>query len=55
MLGFTYRIVNTPKFGRLQYSVNYQMIQRGLWSGSTSTGPRAQDSMVLTSMRYYIP
>ena len=54
MIGFTYRIVNTPKFGRLQYGINYQMIQRGLWSGTTA-GPRAQDSMILTSMRYYIP
>ena len=54
MLGFTYRIVNTPKFGRLQYGINYQLIQRGLWSG-TIAGPRAQDSMILTSMRYYIP
>ena len=55
MVGFTYRIVNTPKFGRLQYAVNYQILQRGLWSGSTGIGPRAQDSMILTSMRYYIP
>ena len=54
MVGFTYRIVNTPKFGRLQYAVNYQILQRGLWSGATA-GPRAQDSMVFTSMRYYIP
>jgi hypothetical protein len=54
MVGFTYRIVNTPKYGRLQYGINYQMIQRGLWSGTTA-GPRAQDSMILTSMRYYIP
>ena len=55
MLGFTYRIVNTPKFGRLQYAVNYQYLQRNLWSGSTGIGPRAEDSMVLTSLRYYIP
>ena len=54
MIGFTYRIVNTPKFGRLQYGINYQLVQRGLWSGATA-GPRAQDSMILTSMRYYIP
>jgi hypothetical protein len=54
MIGFTYRIVNTPKFGRLQYGINYQLIQRSLWSGATA-GPRAQDSMILTSMRYYIP
>jgi hypothetical protein len=55
MLGFTYRIVNTPKYGRLQYAVNYQYVQRNLWSGSTGIGPRAEDSMVLTGLRYYIP
>jgi hypothetical protein len=55
MVGFTYRIVNTPKYGRLQYGINYQLFQRGLWSGSTGIGPRAQDSMFLVSMRYYIP
>jgi hypothetical protein len=55
MLGFTYRIVNTPKYGRLQYAVNYQYVQRNLWSGSTGIGPRAQDSMILTGLRYYIP
>jgi hypothetical protein len=55
MIGFTYRIVNTPKYGRLQYSVNYQYVQRGLWSGAQSIDYRAADGMVLTSMRYYIP
>jgi hypothetical protein len=59
MLGFTYRFVNSPKFGRLQYTVNYQYIQRNLWSGvataTTPTGPRALDNMVLTGLRYYIP
>ena len=59
LLGFTYRFVNSPKYGRLQYAVNYQNIQRNLWSGlgsaSTPTGPRALDNMIFTSMRYYIP
>jgi hypothetical protein len=64
LLGFTYRFTNSPKFGRLQYAVNYQYMQRNLWSGSVSsstisppppTGPRAEDGMVFTSLRYYIP
>ncbi|HEY1743343.1 MAG TPA: hypothetical protein VGG18_09265 [Granulicella sp.] len=59
MIGFTYRAVNSPKFGRLQYQLTYQYVQRNLWSGvgsaTTPTGPRAEDNMVLTSMRYYIP
>ena len=59
LLGFTYKFVNSPKYGRFQYSVNYQYMQRNLWSGigtaTSPTGPRALDNMVFTSMRYYIP
>jgi hypothetical protein len=59
LVGFTYRFVNSPRIGRLQYSVNWQYIQRNLWSGvgsaTTPTGPRGLDNMILTSMRYYIP
>ena len=59
MIGFTYRLANSPKYGRLQYSANYQYITRSLWTGvgsvTTSPGPHAGDSMVFTSMRYYIP
>ncbi len=59
MVGFTYRLASSPTYGRLQYSVNYQYITRSLWTGvgsaTTSAGPHAGDSMVFTSMRYYIP
>jgi hypothetical protein len=59
LLGFTYRFVNSPKYGKFQYSVNYQYIQRNLWSGvgsaTTPTGPRGLDNMIFTGMRYYIP
>ncbi len=66
MIGFTYRVVNSPKYGRLQYQATYSLVQRNLWSGSvatavataptpTPTSPRAQDNMVHVSMRYYIP
>lgn len=59
MFGFTYRVANSPRFGRLQYSATYQLIQRGLWSGvgsaTTPNAPRAQDSMIHVGMRYYIP
>jgi hypothetical protein len=59
MVGFIYRFVNSPRIGRLQYTVNWQMIQRNLWSGigsaTTPTGPRALDNMIFTSLRYYIP
>jgi hypothetical protein len=55
LLGFTYRFTNSPKFGRLQYAMNYQYVQRAVWSGSTGIGPRAQDGMIFTGLRYYIP
>jgi hypothetical protein len=59
MIGYNYRIVTSPKFGRLQYGFTYQIIQRNLWSGvgsaTTPSGPRGQDSMFHWSMRYYIP
>jgi hypothetical protein len=59
MIGFQYRPITSPKFGRLQYSLTYQLIQRQLWGGigsaTTPTSPRAQDSMIHAQMRYYIP
>ena len=60
MIGFTYRLVNSPKYGRLQYQATYSYLQRNLWSGATGTtgfptGPRALDNMIHTGMRYYIP
>jgi hypothetical protein len=63
MAGFTYRLVNSPKYGRLQYQFTYSLINRQLWAGLntaltpavTPTSPRAQDSMFHIGMRYYIP
>ncbi len=64
MFGFTYRVINSPKYGRLQYQATYNYMQRNLWSGNNvpstgpitgPTGPRATDPMVFVSMRYYIP
>jgi hypothetical protein len=59
MGGFTYRLVTSPKYGRLQYSATYSYIQRNLWSGvgsaTTPAGPRATEPMIHVSMRYYIP
>ena len=60
MAGFTYRLINSPQYGRLQYQATYQYVQRNLWSGSAGTtgeptGPRAMDNMIHLSMRYYIP
>jgi len=64
MGGFIWRAINSPKYGRLQYSATYSYIQRNLWSGNNipATGPitspsgaRATEPMIDVSMRYYIP
>jgi hypothetical protein len=63
MMGFTYRLMNSPKYGRLQYSATYSYLTRSLWSGivsgtgptAISGGPKAVDNMVHVGMRYYIP
>jgi hypothetical protein len=59
MVGFQYRPISSAKYGRLQYSVTYQLINRQLWAGvgsaTTPVSPRAQDSMIHVQMRYYIP
>jgi hypothetical protein len=59
MFGFQYRPVNDPRYGRLQYSVTYSYLKRGLWSGigssTTAAAPQSSDPMVHVQMRYYIP
>ena len=59
-MGFTYRLANSPKYGRLQYQFTYSYLQRNLWSGTTTgvttpSGPRALENMIHAGMRYYIP
>lgn len=58
--GFVYRLYSSPKFGRLQYSVQYSYLTRGAWTGTGATpgssiAPKATNNMVFTGMRYYIP
>ncbi|HEV2645853.1 MAG TPA: hypothetical protein VGU46_05750 [Acidobacteriaceae bacterium] len=59
MIGFQYRPIVSPKYGKLQYSATYSIINRQLWAGigsaTTPVSPRAQDSMFHVQMRYYIP
>jgi hypothetical protein len=64
-IGFTYRMYNSPKYGRLQYQGVYSYLARNAWDGVTSGtfgsatatygGPKATNNMVFTGMRYYIP
>lgn len=63
--GFVYRIYNSPKFGRIQYEMQYSYLTKSAWSGltggtfgtptATFGAPKATNNMVFTSMRYYIP
>jgi hypothetical protein len=59
MIGFQWRPITSPKYGKLQYSATYSIINRQIWAGigsaSTPVSPRAQDSMFHVQMRYYIP
>ncbi len=53
-LGFTYRVYNSPKYGRLQYQGTYTYLTRDAWAGIGGS-PKATNDMVFTGMRYYIP
>jgi hypothetical protein len=53
-IGFTYRVYNSPKFGRLQYQGVYSYLTRDAWAG-VGGQPKATNGMVFTGMRYYIP
>jgi hypothetical protein len=65
MIGFQWRPFTSPKYGRLQYSVTYSLLNRQIWAGTNTPNPstnpvatpmpRAQDSMIHVQMRYYIP
>jgi hypothetical protein len=52
--GFTYRAYSSPKFGRLQYQLQYSYLTRQAWAGAGGA-PKATNNMVFTGMRYYIP
>lgn len=66
MVGFTYKAINSPKYGRLQYQFTYSYLERQLWEGLTAGtygntatekfgAPKAINNMVHFGMRYYIP
>jgi hypothetical protein len=57
--GYWYNIYSGPK-GRLRQGLQYSWFERDLWSGAGGTtnpggGARGTDSMVFTSLRYYLP
>jgi len=61
---FVYRFYSSPKYGRLQYAMQYSYLNRAAWTGVTSAAgaatttygsPHGTNNMVFTSLRYYIP
>jgi len=52
-LGFWYRIYSGDK-GRVQFGPQYSYINRSTWAAKGGS-PSAQDNMILTSFRYYLP
>jgi hypothetical protein len=52
--GFTYRVYNSPRLGRLQYQGVYSYLKREAWTG-VGGAPNGTNNMIFTGMRYYIP
>ena len=51
---FVYRFYNSPKYGRMQYAMQYSYLDRSAWTG-VGGAPKATNNMVFTSLRYYLP
>jgi hypothetical protein len=59
--GVTYRVINSPKYGRLQYQATYSYLNKDTWSGILNPTTLAQghgnatNNLIYGGMRYYIP
>ena len=60
-IGFWYRFYQGSK-GRMQFGVQYSYLNKSAWSGTggvpvggAAISPKANDNMIWTSFRYYIP
>jgi hypothetical protein len=60
-LGFWYRFYQGSK-GRMQFGIQYSYLSKSAWSGTggvaaglPAIAPKANDNMIWTSLRYYIP
>lgn len=62
--GMTYRVVNSPRYGRLQYQLVYSYLTKTSWDGITAgtfaaptafSQRSALNNMFFAGMRYYIP
>ena len=53
-LGYDYYFYKGP-MGRFRQGVQYSWFERALYSGSTGTSPKANDNVIETNIRYYLP
>jgi len=53
-VGFWYRFYKGPK-GTIQWGPQFSYIVRNTWYGANGITPHADEPMVLTSFRYYLP
>jgi hypothetical protein len=53
-IGFWYRIYSGDK-GRIQWGPQYSYLNRSTWAATKGGNPSAQENMILTSFRYYLP
>ena len=53
-LGYDYYFYKGP-MGRFRQGLQYSWLERALWSGSTGTSPKANNNIIETNIRYYLP
>ncbi|HVH71459.1 MAG TPA: hypothetical protein VNB49_10165 [Candidatus Dormibacteraeota bacterium] len=53
-LGFWHKFYQGPR-GAMRWGITYSYITRTAWSGAGSITPKANDNIVWTSFRYYLP
>jgi hypothetical protein len=53
-LGYDYYFYKGP-LGRFRQGFQYSWLERSLYSGSTGTAPKANNNIIETNIRYYLP
>ena len=53
-LGYDYYFYRGP-MGRFRQGFQYSWLERALWSGTTGTSPKANNNIIETNIRYYLP
>jgi hypothetical protein len=53
-IGFWHKVYTGPK-GGMRWGIQYSYITKTGWSGASGISPKANDNMLWTSFRYYLP